>query len=268
VTTSATVGVRLEGVCFEYPRTGVAVVDDFSIEIATGKVVGIVGPSGCGKSTLLSMIAGLNVPTAGRVEWGDRELGARESSHLLAMVFQKDTLLPWMTVRDNVGLHFKLKRRQRSRKDVNARIDELIELAGLGDAGHKYPYQLSGGMRRRVQFLAAVAPQPSVLLLDEPFSSLDEPTRVALHQDVFRIVRALGTTVVLVTHDLAEAVALSDEVAVLTSRPTRIYERVAVPFGDERNMFELRQTNEFLSLYGTLWSKLSLQIQRQMAAAA
>jgi ABC-type nitrate/sulfonate/bicarbonate transport system ATPase subunit len=121
-------------------------------------------------------------------------------------------------------------------------------------------------MRRRVAFLAAVAAMPAVLLLDEPFSSLDEPTRVALHQDVLEIIRRLQMTVVLVTHDLAEAVSICDDVVILTNRPGSVARRVPIPFGRARNRFALRQTPEFLELYGLLWHDLSEQIRRRPLA--
>jgi NitT/TauT family transport system ATP-binding protein len=116
-------------------------------------------------------------------------------------------------------------------------------------------------MRRRTAFLAAVAPQPQLLLLDEPFSSLDEPTRVGIHQSIYEIVRELGITVILVTHDLAEAISLCDEVLILTNRPARVCARHTMPFGRQRNMYDLRQTPEFLRYYGVLWEELSEQIR-------
>jgi ABC-type nitrate/sulfonate/bicarbonate transport system ATPase subunit len=175
------------------------------------------------------------------------------------MVFQKDTLLPWLTVAQNVALYFKFHPAPRA--EVQQRVEWLLELAGLDGFERAYPYQLSGGMRRRVAFLAAVAPLPSLLLLDEPFSSLDEPTRVAIHQDVYAIVRRLGMTAVIVTHDLAEAISLCDEVVILTRRPGSVAVRHQVPFGNDRNMLELRQSTEFLALYGRVWHDLSEQLE-------
>jgi ABC-type nitrate/sulfonate/bicarbonate transport system ATPase subunit len=174
------------------------------------------------------------------------------------MVFQKDTLLPWLTVRDNVALYFRFN--HASKASVRARVDELIELVGLTAFANAYPYQLSGGMRRRAALLAAVAPNPSVLLLDEPFSSLDEPTRVAVHQDMLRIIEQNRMTAVLVTHDIAEAISLCDEVVILTSRPGRVFRRHTIPFGRHRNVLELREERRFLDLYATLWHELSLQL--------
>jgi ABC-type nitrate/sulfonate/bicarbonate transport system ATPase subunit len=164
------------------------------------------------------------------------------------MMFQKDTLLPWMTVAENVALHHRFRNVRRHARQERAM--ELLELVGLADFENRHPYELSGGMRRRVALLTAIAPQPQVLLLDEPFSSLDEPTRVVIHQEMFDLIRRLGVSTILVTHDLAEAISLCDEVAVMSPRPGRIVNRYSVPFGSSRRILQLRQSEEFLSLYG------------------
>jgi NitT/TauT family transport system ATP-binding protein len=257
--------VELRDVCFAYPQ-GLEVLGGISLPIAAGSIVGVVGPSGCGKSTLLSLIAGLSEPTSGRVE---RKRLAESSRHPISMVFQKDTLLPWLTAAENVRFFARFRKHHAKRRfgrdrdasrDLDQRAGELLRMAHLDDQSHDYPYQLSGGMRRRLAFLAAVAASPQVLLLDEPFSSVDEPTRIGIHQDVFRIARMLGITTVLVTHDLAEAISLCDEVVILTKKPARIAQVKRIPFGDDRQMLELREKPEFLELYGELWHELRAQI--------
>jgi ABC-type nitrate/sulfonate/bicarbonate transport system ATPase subunit len=258
--------VRLGDVRFEYPR--LTVLDGISIDIPTGSIVGVVGPSGCGKSTLLSIISGLLDPTSGSVE---RNLGS--DRHPLSMVFQKDTLLPWLTAAENVRMFSRFKehgvksrrfsRRKpgpRTSKEVDERVDELLHLAHLSDSASLYPYQLSGGMRRRLAFLAAVAPDPQLLLLDEPFSSVDEPTRVGIHQDVFRIARMMKMTTILVTHDLAEAISLCDRVFILSKKPAIVAHTHVIPFGEDRMMLDIRATPEYLELYGRLWHDLSEEI--------
>jgi NitT/TauT family transport system ATP-binding protein len=252
----------LREVSFTYPN-GTAAVADVTFDIPEGRVVGICGPSGCGKSSLLALLAGIRAPSGGAITWSedpqaDTATGPR---HPISMVFQKDTLLPWLTVDGNVRLYATLNRRQRAQSE--AIIPELLELTQLSEASRSYPYQLSGGMRRRLAFITAMAAQPRLLLLDEPFSALDEPTRIAIHQDVLTILRRLGTTVVLVTHDLAEATSLCDEIIILTARPGTIATRHEVPFGRDRNVLELRERKAFLELYGQLWHDLS----RQMRAA-
>lgn len=269
--------LELRNIQFSY-ATGRHVIDDLSLSVERGSVVGIIGPSGTGKSTLLSIIAGLRKPNSGTVE---RHF--EPGQHPVSMVFQKDTLLPWRTAADNIRLFadFKchgLRRRwrdvPRQRQNVGARqaledrVDELLEIGKLGDSRDAYPYQLSGGMRRRLAFLVAVAPSPQLLLLDEPFSSVDEPTRVGIHQDVLRIMQARGMTVVLATHDLAEAITLCDKVIVLSNRPASIASIHQIPFGADRNVLRLRESDEYLSLYGGLWHDLSAQIAASRSAEA
>lgn len=247
-------GIRFADVGFDYPN-GTRAIDHLDLDLPAGTSTAIVGPSGCGKSTLLSLIAGLRTATRGVVEV-DRSTRDR---HPLTMVFQKDTILPWLTVEQNVRLYTRFQRV--AKQEAAAKARELIRMGHLQGFESAYPNQLSGGMRRRVAFLAGVAPMPRVLLLDEPFSALDEPSRIAIHQDAFRIIREVGMTMVLVTHDIAEALTLCDRVVVLTSRPTRVFEVHQVPFGDDRNMLSLRDTPEFLRLYGLLWSQLRQQIE-------
>jgi NitT/TauT family transport system ATP-binding protein len=242
------------GVDFRY-GTGTVALSGLDLEIREGEVTGIVGPSGCGKSTMLALLAGLAQPTAGTIELKPPTRGG----HPLAMVFQQDTLLPWLTVEDNVGLHFRFRG---GRREAKAEIGALLKMIGLDGFARAYPRQLSGGMRRRAAFLAGIAPKPNVLLLDEPFSSVDEPSRVRIHQEVLAIVNRFKTTTVLVTHDLAEAITLSNRVAIFSARPGRVVTIHEIPFGEERDVLGLRDSSDFLELYGHLWHELSTQIAR------
>jgi NitT/TauT family transport system ATP-binding protein len=248
---------RLSSVGLTYP-TGTVALADLSLTIPAGRVTGVVGPSGCGKSTMLQLLPGLAKPTVGTCEV---MLERDDERHDVAFVFQQDTLLPWLTVRQNVGLYYRFHR-PKDRKKVDAEITELLAMGGLQEFANSYPGQLSGGMRRRAIFLAAVAPKPRLLLLDEPFSSVDEPTRIGIHQEVVRIVNQFDMTVVLVTHDLAEAVSLSDQVVIFSARPGQVVSTHDIPFGRDRNILALRDDPEFLSLYGRLWRDLSEQIVR------
>lgn len=264
---SAGASIEFSGVGYRYP-SGLQVIDDLSMTIGRGQSVGIVGPSGCGKSTVLSLIAGLREAQIGRVRVTPDDSGR----HLLTMVFQKDTVLPWLTVEQNIKLHYNFKksgrgpgRRGASRREADDQIRELIAMVHLEGFEKAYPYQLSGGMRRRVAVLTSVAALPQVLLLDEPFSAIDEPSRVAIHQDVFDIVRALGITMVLVTHDLAEAASLCDQVHIMGPRPTSVFSTHDVPFGPKRDMMSLRERPDFLDLYSRLWRDLHLQIDASHA---
>jgi ABC-type nitrate/sulfonate/bicarbonate transport system ATPase subunit len=251
--------LNVDKVSFAYPG-GTQVLDDMSIAVPPGSITGVVGPSGCGKSTLLALLAGLLQPGSGRIAWSRDD--AQPARHPLTMMFQKDTLLPWLTVEDNIGLHFRVSNSRLGKSEQKARIAELVHLAGLDGAERKFPYQLSGGMRRRTAFLASVAPHPRTLLLDEPFSALDEPTRIGIHQDIFNIVKREGITVLLITHDLGEAISLSDQVMVLTSQPATVFKRFDIPFGAERNFLGMREHPGFLELYGQVWEQLAVQIQR------
>jgi ABC-type nitrate/sulfonate/bicarbonate transport system ATPase subunit len=251
--------LRLKDVAYVYP-TGLRALDSVNLDVSPGEVVGIVGPSGCGKSTLLSIIAGLLVPTEGSLEWEERSADAIAQQRRLSLVFQRDTLLPWLTVEKNVG--FGLRYLRMNKRERSARISRLLRLAGLEDVRKAYPYQLSGGMRRRVAFLTGVATLPRVLLLDEPFSALDEPTRVTIHGEVLSIIKELGMTVLLVTHDLAEAISFSDRACILSARPGRIAAVHEIPFGYPRDVLAVRETTEYQSLYKALWRELSMQITK------
>ena len=271
--------LSLADVQFGY-SAGAPVIDNLSMSIDAGSIVGIVGPSGCGKSTVLSLVSGLLSPTGGRIE---RRLDGSER-HPLSMVFQKDTLLPWLSAAGNISLftRFKANRKHRftqvsadgqaeggsQEEELAAHVSSLLRLAKLTDYAEAFPYQLSGGMRRRLAFLVAVASHPQILLLDEPFSAVDEPTRVGIHEDVFRIAKMMKITTVLVTHDLAEAITMCDRVFILSNRPARVAQEYKIPFGTERRMLEIRERPDFLELYGHLWHDLSIQISHSQGSGA
>lgn len=243
----------IQHVSYRYPG-GIHAIGDLSLSLAPGEIVSIVGPSGCGKSTFLRLICGLRDPTSGII---GRNFG-KGDRHGCSMVFQEDTLLPWLRVKDNVGLYYRFNRK--SDESAQKHIAELLGMVGLGQFANYYPYQLSGGMRRRVAMLTAVAPLPDMLLLDEPFSALDEPTRIEVHQDLHGLIRRLGISALLVTHDLAEAITLSDRVLILSRPPSVVVEEVHVPFGRDRDMANLRDDPRFLEAYGHVWHTLKAQI--------
>lgn len=261
--------IALERVGYAYP-SGTQALTDVSLEVLKDSIVAVVGPSGCGKSTLLSLLAGLTKPSSGIIRWptsaGGSQLRLPTGVRRLTMVFQKDTVLPWLTVKGNVG--FGLRILKLDRETIKQRVTWLLKLAGLEEFAGAYPYQLSGGMRRRVAFLAAVAPLPAVLLLDEPFSALDEPTRIGIHQEAHRIIRDVGMSVVLVTHDIGEAISFSDRVYLLSRRPGTVADYFDVPFGAQRNMLALRETPEFLQTYREIWHGLSGQITSEAPPGA
>jgi NitT/TauT family transport system ATP-binding protein len=237
---------------FQRPN-GLVVLEDIDLRVGAGEVVAVVGPSGCGKSTLLSLLAGLLQPTAGTIERATPPGSGRRraTERWLTLMFQEETLLPWRTVERNVA--FGLERLGVPKAERTRRVAQLLAMVGLDEFAGTRPDELSGGMRRRAQFATCVAPFPRLLLLDEPFSALDEPTRVSLHADVLRVVYELGIGVVLVTHDIAEAITLADRVVVLTSRPGRIQQVVEVPLGHDRDLYTVRETSAYQDLYQALW---------------
>lgn len=254
MTAFSEVAATLQNISFRYNSEGKLIIKDASLALGTGEIVSIIGPSGCGKSTLLRIISGLLKPTSGTVRISEPPEKSAERPPC-TMVFQEDTLLPWLRLDSNVRLAFKY-RGIRSR-EANERASQLINMVGLTDSAKSYPYQLSGGMRRRATVVAAVAPLPRLLLLDEPFSALDEPTRIQLHGDLYRLFREFGITTLLVTHDIGEAVSLSDRVLVMSRPPSAVVWQCHTGLGDERDMNTIRTTDKFLSLYGDLWRELN-----------
>ncbi|MFY3288290.1 ABC transporter ATP-binding protein [Achromobacter xylosoxidans] len=233
-------------------------VGEVSLEIAAGEFVSIVGPSGCGKSTLLNIIAGFLPPTTGRIVVDGRGVDGQVPP-ALGYIFQKDTLLPWFSVKKNVALGLKFQGVPAAR--IASRVAELLELGHLTAFADAFPHQLSGGMRRRVALLMSLAVEPRILLLDEPFGALDTHTKTHLHRELMEIWRKLGQTVVLVTHDLDEAILLSDRVVVLSGPPSRVLldERIAIPH--PRDVFTLRETPQFVTHVQSLWSVLGQQFR-------
>jgi NitT/TauT family transport system ATP-binding protein len=219
----------------------------FTVE--KGEIVCIVGPSGCGKSTLLRAVSGLMPPSAGESRFmGDV---IKEVPVDLAFVFQEysKSLFPWLTVRGNVA--FPLKARGMSRKERRQVVDEALASVGLADAVEKYPWQLSGGMQQRVAIARALVCQPALLLMDEPFASVDAQTRAELEDLLLDVRREYNTTVLLVTHDIDESVYLSDRVLVLSKAPSTIVATIDVtPLGPDRDQITTKETDEFVHLRG------------------
>ena len=195
----------------------VLALDSISVSVAPGEFVCLVGASGCGKTTLLNLIAGLERPTSGTIDCGERRT---------ALMFQESALLPWLTGAGNVELALKLRGVPKAERPERAA--ELLERVHLAGAGHQRPHELSGGMRQRVALARALAQDAQVLLMDEPFGALDAMTRDLLHDEVERVWATSGLTVVFVTHNVREAVRLGDRVVLLTSRPGRVAAEFAI----------------------------------------
>lgn len=215
---------------------------DVSLSVSSGRFVSIIGPSGCGKSTLLRLIAGLQGLTRGAIEIEGIQPAEYRRRGLLGMVFQDAKLLPWRTVTKNVALPLEL--RGRSRVDSAAHVANVLSVVGLDGFEGYYPHELSGGMRQRVAIGRALVLHPHLLLMDEPFGSLDLISRDRMAEELLRIWAATpGMTVVLVTHSVQEALLLSDEIFVFSARPGRLIRRTEVSFGRprDRSVRELRQ---------------------------
>jgi len=202
---------------------GVTALDGFNLDIRDGEFVTLLGPSGCGKSTALRIVAGLSEPTSGDVAWRD---GGERKAGDIGFVFQEPTLMPWATVRDNV--HLPLRLSGADRKPARARIAATLDRVGLSEFANAYPRELSGGMKMRVSIARALVTDPKLLLMDEPFAALDEITRFRLNNDVLALWRALGETVVFVTHSVFESVYLSSRIVVMTSRPGRVFADIPI----------------------------------------
>jgi NitT/TauT family transport system ATP-binding protein len=225
------------------------VLDDVSFTVSAGEVVAIVGPSGCGKSTLLSVLGGLLQPSAGAAEL--RGVAPADSLNPLTFVFQDFALLPWCTVEENV--EFPLLHAMADVAMRRAVVADVLRRTGLSDFARTYPKQLSGGMRQRVGIARALAVRPAILLMDEPLSALDSQTRELLMEDFIRLLadRAMGAA--YVTHNLEEAVRLADRVVVLSRRPGRIREVVAIPL-TRAERGELSAREKLVALQADLWS--------------
>jgi len=259
--------LRLEGLSKQYPTKNgpLTVLEPTSLTVGVSELVSIVGPSGCGKSTLLHIVGGLTTPTGGRVLLDGNEVlgpGAERG-----MVFQAYTLFPWLTVRGNV--QFGPKQRGAKRAERERLADHFLDAVGLHGFRDHFPKQLSGGMRQRVAIARALANSPRILLMDEPFGALDAQTRTVMQELLLDIRRAERTTTLFITHDIDEAVFLSDRIFVMTARPGRLMAEIAVPFGPDRGA-ALRTTPEFFQLraqvYDLLHSEGQAVVDAEIAA--
>lgn len=205
-------------------------LERINLKIAEGEFVCVVGPSGCGKSTLLRMLAGLDDCDGGRMALDGRDVEG--PSGKVGVVFQAANLLPWLTVRENVRLPLRVGGRH---EPNDARIDDLLDMAGLADFGGRYPYELSGGMQQRAGICRALARNPQILLMDEPFGALDALTRERMNIELQRIWETHRKTIMLITHSISEAIFLADRVIVMSARPGRVLADLAVPIPRPRS---------------------------------
>ena len=254
--------IRIEGLSKVFPaRDGrVVALRDVDLSIPVGQFCCIVGPSGCGKTTLLRILAGLETHTTGRLELVHQD----QRRPLNAMVFQEQSIFPWMTVEDNVAYGLRMRGVPgRERRDV---VAYYVDKVGLAPFRRAYPHQLSGGMKQRVSVARAFANDPEILLMDEPFAALDEQNKLLLQEELLKIWEESKKTVVFITHSIDEALVLGDRVLVMTARPGTLKADMAVRFARPRGVFELRATPEFGELSYTVWSQLRDEVLRAKQA--
>ena len=221
-------------------------IEDFSFSFEEGEFVSIVGPSGCGKSTLLSIIANLENKTNGKIISSNKKIG---------YMFQQDALFSWRTVLRNCLLSLEVEKKVN--KESIDKVINLLNKYGLHDFIDKYPDELSGGMRQRVALIRTLASNPDILLLDEPFSALDYQTRLELSNDLYKIIKSEGKTTIMVTHDIAEAISLSDKVIILSDRPSTIKKVLDINLTNKSTPINNRKCPEFNYYYESIWKEIN-----------
>jgi NitT/TauT family transport system ATP-binding protein len=258
--------LEFRNVSFAFPgrRGPVEVLHDVSFSCKEDEIVAVIGPSGCGKSTLLSLATGLRQPTAGTVLVDGRVV--KGADRRVGMLFQQTTLLPWRSVVENVELGLEIRGQPKQQR--RQRAMELINQYGLGGFERKFPHALSGGMQKRAALAQTLAVEPTVLLLDEPFAALDAQTRVVIENDVVKICRAGKRTMLLVTHDIAEAISMADRVVVLSRRPATVKEIYEIPLSREaRSVGDVPGMPGFTEYFSRIWNALDISVTGADAAA-
>ena len=234
-----------------YSKDGVVVaIDDITLDIKEGEYVAIVGPSGCGKSTLLNIIGGIDSKSFGDIKMSD--------DIKIGYMLQNDCLFPWLNILDNCLLGLKIKGNLND-DNINY-VKELLDTYGLSDFMYKYPNNLSGGMRQRVALIRTLAMKPDILLLDEAFSALDYQTRLVVSDDVYNIIHGTGKTVIMITHDIAEAISMADRVVVLTSRPAKVKKIFDIEMENKSNPIENRKCKDFSKYYDMIWKEIDFHV--------
>jgi NitT/TauT family transport system ATP-binding protein len=232
------------------------VLRSVSFQAQPGEFISLIGPSGCGKTTLLRIVHGLDVATAGSVCFDGRPVAAPDQTR--AVIFQGFNLFPWRTVQQNIAFGLEVRRDDAGK--LNERVGEMVDLVGLGGFEHHYPHEISGGMQQRVGIARALALDPAVLLMDEPFGALDAITREKLQRDIADILARQPKTTLFITHNMDEAIFFSDRILVFGTRPGRIIEEVDVPFERPRTVDVVRASRQFAELRERLWALLSREL--------
>jgi len=262
ITESRAIHAQLRGVTRVFPLAtgaGLHALGPVDLDLYRGEFFAVVGPSGCGKSTLLDVLAGLSPPTEGAATFEGKPINGVPDG--IGVVFQEDASFPWLAVRDNVA--FGLRRAGVDEAEIGKRVDYAIGFMGLRDFERAYPAQLSGGMRQRVCIARTLVLQPRLILLDEPFGALDQQTRLLMGDELLRLWRETGATVLLITHALDEAAMLSDRVGVMSARPGRFIDIVETQWPRDRDS-RIVSDPRFGGVTARLWDKLRVESLKLM----
>ncbi len=241
------VGIKNLKKIYHTPKNETVAVEGFSLDVYEGEFISLVGPSGCGKSTVLSILAGLTDYSEGQIIYGAENIS-------VGYMLQHDCLFEWQSILGNVLLGLKIQGKLTAESEEYAK--HLLATYGLGDFMNSYPRELSGGMRQRAALIRTLAINPKLLLLDEPFSALDSQMRISVSEDIARIIREEGLTAILITHDLSEAICLSDKIAVLTPRPGKVKGLYDIDLDKNLSTAEKRTSKEFSEYYNILTKEL------------
>jgi len=223
-------------------------IEDFNLDIEPGQIISLVGPSGCGKSTLLTIISNLDKDYLGCILKGD--------DIKIAYMLQSDALLPWLTIYDNAILGLKIQ--NKLTKENLEYVDYLLDFYNLAEFKKNYPKSLSGGMKQRVALIRTLALKPDLLLLDEPFSALDQQSRLLISDDVYKLIKKENKTVVLVTHNIEEAITFADKVIILSKRPAKIKNIITIDISNKDSIYERRKDKNFHKYFDTIWKDLDV----------
>jgi NitT/TauT family transport system ATP-binding protein len=252
------IGFSGVGKSFSVRAQEVRALQPIDLQVQAQEFVALVGPSGCGKSTLLNLVAGLLQPSEGVVTYDQKPV--QGLNFRVGYMTQKDTLLPWRTAADNIGIALELRCRSVQKKEAQERIAEMVELVDLRGFENHYPAELSGGMKKRVALARTLIYEPETLLMDEPFGALDAQLKLIMQDQLQRITQHRRMTVLFVTHDLGEAVAVADRVVVFSGRPGRIRAIRDVTLPRPRDIYKIRFTDAFSRLHEDLWNELKDEV--------
>ena len=225
----------------------VKAVDNFSFELLEGEFIALVGPSGCGKSTILSILSGLESLDSGTIV----------TNKNIGYMLQTDALFDWLTILENCLLGLKIKKELT--EENKQYVVSLLEKYGLKDFMNSYPSHLSGGMRQRVALIRTLATKPDILLMDEPFSALDYQSRLSISDDVYKIIKGEGKSIIMVTHDIAEAISMCDKVIILSKRPCSVKKIINISYGNKSIPSNNRKENKFTSYYDEIWREIDYE---------